>query len=853
MHRSEKCFVYGIFNHSVLNDLGNKTNVKQLIKRFIYVGIITAVVFSISTATLTYYYQDDIINRFVSKANEYLNTPVRVSKMSISVLDNFPTLTLVFNDIEIEESDKDEPGLLLKAEKVLITLNPWQIVQGLYTIEGIKIINGFCSMSISENGETNYNILKNSSSSNDAIAFSLNSIQLENIEYSYNNSKNGIGLSIQSYDSKASINAINSQYNIALSGVLYIESINNKSGSYTPNKKVNADIRLNYDSDIQTLTINDSKLNIEGSNFIAKGSYTFTEQRNINIKLNAEKTSLSTISSLLPNSLMSKLSDYENNGEVLFNLTLYGELDKKNGPSLEIEFGLNNTDLRHKISGIAINNASTNGRYIVHGIYDFNNSDLILQQIVGSLNSNPFNGNLTVKDFSNPLLELDFEGDLELNALSQFMTSKDSLTMSGTIALDMQFKGHINDLKSKELSNRVISSGQVKFVDVYIKSNNLKLPLDNLNGALLFNNNDVALENLSGNYGKSDFLLNGLFKNLWSYILIPEVPLGVEARIQSKYFDLDELLSNSKQSEEEYSFKISPWIQLKLNTQIDRLNFKRFQPRNLKGLVAIRDQNMTVSDFQINNMGGSITINGNVDASSNNLLKVNSKLHLDHIHIDSAFYVFENFNQDFLIDKHLKGNVNADIELFFEMDSTLSLNVSSLNSSITTKITGGELNDFDPLQQLSKYVDEDELDHLVFSDLESEVFISDKVIYLPTIEVGTNITSLKVSGTHSFDQVINYKIVTPLRTKKKIDKDEAFGAIEETNDGQSLLYLKITGTTDDYQIAYDKEEVRKKIKSDLKKELEELKNAFKNKGLKKKKKIEISDDYFDWEVEDPEG
>ena len=42
-------------------------------------------------------------------------------------------------------------------------------------------------------------------------------------------------------------------------------------------------------------------------------------------------------------------------------------------------------------------------------------------------------------------------------------------------------------------------------------------------------------------------------------------------------------------------------------------------------------------------------------------------------------------------------------------------------------------------------------------------------------------------------------------------------------------------------------QLKKKIASDLKKEVQELKEAFKNKGTKEKKELELEqDEYFDW-------
>jgi hypothetical protein len=86
-----------------------------------------------------------------------------------------------------------------------------------------------------------------------------------------------------------------------------------------------------------------------------------------------------------------------------------------------------------------------------------------------------------------------------------------------------------------------------------------------------------------------------------------------------------------------------------------------------------------------------------------------------------------------------------------------------------------------------------------------------------------------------------------LRNKKKIDPDESFGAIEEDLSGKAKVFLKVIGTTDEFEVSYDKSALKKKLGNDMKKEVQELKEAFKLKGKKKKKELEVEkDDYFDW-------
>ncbi len=177
----------------------------------------------------------------------------------------------------------------------------------------------------------------------------------------------------------------------------------------------------------------------------------------------------------------------------------------------------------------------------------------------------------------------------------------------------------------------------------------------------------------------------------------------------------------------------------------------------------------------------------------------------------------------------------------------LKLYPETLKAQISTSIRNGQLNNFDPMQKLKPYLNETELRRLRFSELRNDIMIRDKTIYLPTMEISSNATDLIISGTHTFDQKINYSIQAPLVRTAKYDPDEQFGSIEKGPDGQAMLYLKIVGTTSEYYVNLDKDKVRNKIANDLKKEKAELKEIFKNNG-KVAEEVELAEEeYFDWE------
>jgi hypothetical protein len=359
------------------------------------------------------------------------------------------------------------------------------------------------------------------------------------------------------------------------------------------------------------------------------------------------------------------------------------------------------------------------------------------------------------------------------------------------------------------------------------------------------------LSNVSGKLGRSDFVLNGFFKNIITFLLFENQPIGIETDLKSNYMDLDQMFTysfgtESENSNQEYTFSISPNVSLNFNCDVKSLKYKRFRGEQLRGDLLVKNEMAVTRNFEINTMGGSLKLAGIVDAKNQKAIDVVVTSHLNSIQLDSIFYVFENFNQDFIEDKHLRGEATADVNMEMTLNQHLRLFPETLIADISVSVKNGQLNNFAPMQKLNKYLDDGGLSRLRFADLKNDIHIENKTVYIPQMLVRSNVTDLTISGTHTFQQQIDYRVVAPLR-KKKLDPEAAL-AIEEDVHGGAKLFLKIVGTTDDYKVIYDTEAVRKKIATDFKKEVQELKDAFKTKGKKKEKEVELQkDDYFDWD------
>ncbi len=821
-------------------------NFKHLIKKIGFYSFLLALVLLVSGTVALYLYKDRIINQVVRELNKALLVPVDVEKIDIEPFQHFPKVAVSFEKVFIKDPLLTSADTLLAAKKISLLFSIVDIWEGENSFENIVIENGQVNLSVNKKGLRNFNILKKEPSSGEPSSFNLKSISIKNVAFNWTDATRNSHYKLHLNAIGAGLFVTEKSVKIEARGGLFAHFMKTGQNVFLSDKNIAINNRITFELGQQKMDIHPGEIKINEVQFLLGGFYQFSTPSLVDITLQAEKTNLNEIISLLPENTQPALSSYNSDGGLYFTLQLKGPLGPKQHPSLDVSFGFINARLYHPDYDVQLNKINLTGNYHLSNLGSPTSGSLSLENCSGILNGESFSGYLKVADFKTPFMDFKYEGLIDLHSILQFYPIEGIKAAGGKIDLDISVKGRVEDLKKKQTVQRISTSGEIELIGVHVAHENL-LPIDQLSGSLIFNKNDLAISNLKGNYGASDFLLNGFFRNIISFILFENQPLGIEADMQSSFLDVDELLAKSSNNSNEYSFSISPHLILDFNCNIDQLQFRRFTASNISGDLKVKKQKAASKNIKFESIGGLVNLSALVNASLPKAIAISSNATMYDINIDSAFYVFENFHQDFLLDNNLSGQINANVSSSFYLSNQLNLIPSSLTADISTSIHNGELNNFEPLQRLNKFLDGDGLKRLRFSEIQNNIHIEKGIIYLPEMNISTNVTSLTIGGTHAFDNNINYRIITPVKGKKKRDKDAAFGAIESDGNGRSMLFLKITGTTDNYQISYDTESVKKKIMSDLKKEVTELKDAFKNKQKETEPDIELDDDdYFDW-------
>jgi hypothetical protein len=820
----------------------------RLLKKILFYTIGLVVVILISTGLFIYFYKDKIIQQFITEANKSLNTPVKVGKIEISVWESFPDLSIDIYDIYVEDSSPRD-NALFTAKKLSFVINPIEAWNGNYSIRGLQIETSKINPVIDINGQNNFAVFKEQSANSRTIALQLENISLFATEINYDNEEIHQHYSINSKKSITSIGFADNIYTVATKGDIHSNQFNIDKRIFFENKELSVVLDFSLDNTKKNIDINSSSIAIGKSIFEVKGDYSFKSKNIINISATGKNTNIQTLLSFVPQALSKQFAQYQSKGEVYFITTIKGEVSKSKSPLFIISFGCNKASFSHPSYKSKIEHATIEGSFASSSLTDFSHAELFIKNISGELNGKNFEGNFSLQDFKDPSVTGNFKGELDAASIESFYPIKNIKNIGGLLKANVSFEGKLSLLKSKSTAQKVKADGTIEMHNIHFTEEERNVSFEDLNGSLQFNNNDLALSNVSGKLGKSDFLMNGFLKNVMTFLLFENQPIGIEADLSSHYLDLDNLfkIGFGEIGSADFGFSISPLLHLNFNCDIKSLSYKNFKPREIKGNLLIRNQKAISRNTRLKALGGDINLNGIVDAKNSKSIDITGIFNVKGIHVDSAFYVFDNFYQSFIEGRHLKGEAFADVTLEATVNEKLALKPETLIADINATLKNGELNNFEPLQKLNKYLDDEGLSKLRFGELKNEIHVENKTIFIPQMEIKSNLSIFQLSGTHTFDQHIDYHIIAPLRNKKKIDKDEAFGAVEEDGTGKTKVFIKITGTTDNYVISLDKQALKKKIISDLKKEIKELKDAFKTKGQQKKKEIELQkDEYFDW-------
>lgn len=780
-----------------------------------------------------FFYEKEIKQLVITELNKNIDTKIHTEEFDFSVISHFPQASFELNKVIIEEvTDEEKKDTLLYAKKLTLLFKLTDIFNKNISVNKIIVEDGNINIRIDKAGKGNYRFWKESNDSTGSGVIDLQKVFLKNVALKYIDRKSHQDYALLAKDAELSCRFAGDEFSLKTIADLFVEKLFVHDVNYADNKEVHLQSGLNVNTKTGLYKFDDSKIKIDGIKFYLAGSlFQENSKWKIDLAVKGDETNITKLVKILPSKFGKYPREYNAKGKILFSSIIKGSIEGKNTPMVKIDFTVKDGSIA---SGKAeVDDLNFSGFYITEN--NNRKSSIDVPALKASLSGHLIQASIRLDNLPDAFLTMHARTQINLKEIYPFIKSDTLESLTGDLAMNISYAGKVMELSgvSKGQLNKIHASGNIDISNVNFRLKNNPAVFKNLSGNFSLHDNDVYVKNFSGNISSSDFRLEGIFKNFISFLLIPDQPGEMQAKVYSKNVDLDELLENkavSNSQDTSYILKFNPRLICELDVSIGKLQFRRFSATDIHGHVNLESQVISGKNLNFQAMGGNVTMDGKINASRRDSVRMEYDTKFTRVDITRLFYELENFDQHTMTDRNVKGVVSADVRFSSMWSNDLTLNSKSVRSSADVTVENGELINFAPIQALGKYIHSNDLSHIRFSTLKNRISIANRKISVPNMDINSSAINISGSGTHDFDNNIDYHLrllLSDVLGKKVRNSETEFGVIEDDGLGRTKLFLAMKGTVDDPHFSYDRKAAGEKIRNDIANEKQEIKGLLK--------------------------
>ncbi len=827
---------------------------KKRLLRFTAIAAGIIILLVVILLALGLIYGDKAKELIVNEINSNLLVPVEVGQVEFTIFRSFPDASVVFRNVRMKTSPnlKDAPGLV-HAKTISLRFGIFSLITGNYKIRSLVIDEASFTIWEGLNGQDNYHIWKQSGSAGESdVNFDMQRVHLRNtsIYYLNLNKKTDLAFGLPDFSIKGKHKE--KRYYLQLAGNLAIKRLLLGDYNYTPASLLGIRGELILNEELKRCEITDAKIMFAGILAGVRGTIGYGRDKNpVQISLTTSGADISDVLMALPATLSDPYKDYKPGGKLTLDAAISGNWGKTSSPQINASFSLSKGTFTHHESGSKISSISLNGKFISKS--QWKSEELELTDFKGETKSGKFSGRLHLNNFSTPVLNLKLSANLNLKELEGFIADESLNDLDGKLIADINYQGALMAREKMAVS----ANGLISLVDTRFRDEKSAVAVNDINGQFELNNGRIFVDGLSFTIGESDVKLSGSFDNLPGYLFYDDQPLHFDAQLNSAKFRLEDILPLSGASSDSTgSNSIFPsGLSFQAGFSIGSFSYKKFTASNAKGNLSLDDNVLRATNLNFGAADGAVTATGLINGRYGDHAQVVCNAELKNVDIARLFYEFDDFGQSDLQSRHISGRGDASVQYTSSLNPDFETEASTVTAVADIEIRNGELLKFEPLMELSDFLDEETLKNVKFSTLRNRIEIAGEKVIIPEMEVMSSAMDLKGYGSHTFKNDIDYHFslyTSALRKNKRRKNPPPPTAIEDDGLGRPRLFLHMTGTVDEPVISYDRKAVANKIANDFREEKQELRNVIKrefskNKPLNEEKKAKPVQFEIEWD------
>lgn len=843
-------------------------------KRFLKFFLFGLLAFFLVLLLIVQFLGGSIGRRVITGLNSSLNTEISANEVSISLLRAFPSLSVDLSEFTMIGSDGTP---LLEAERLSCKIGLSSIF-GKTRIKTIEIANGALQIYVDPDGNTNYQLLAykpldqqlaEENQPTETAAFAIDDARLENMEFVYVNEQLGLEASALLYDANFKGDFGEEVFDMATTANADLRFIDNGNQRLFAGQSLRIGAQSVVNNLEESYQFKELYLGLGGLNLLAEGTMTRAiDGWDTDLSFSSEESTLTDLLLLLPNEYRDYLSELRTRGKFELSGTVKDRWTEARQPVMAFDVNFKDGRLSSSRMDIDARNLNFTGNFTNGRRRTPESAVFVIENLSGEFKGRPFELHLQLENFNDPLITFGADGKIPAEAIPGILPEGMLSEADGEITLEnLRIEGRYADMLSPRTIGRVKTGGRFLANKVAMRVNEQEIEL--ASGNLTLNDNQLRVNDLRLLAEGTDITFTGEATNLIPVLFADslntkDAHLSFRTLLTGPELDIDELLKLSGPTEEEVAEaeatgteellarkslekrgRIVDLLNGQFDAKIDSWNYGKIEGNHFIGQIDFQPQRMLVKG-QSDAMQGRFLIDGEMVFTESP--RLNAKIKAQHLDAEQFFEQGENFGQEVLTSKNLKGELDSRIYIRAYFSPEMELDYDKLLVLAEIDIRDGELHDFEMLENFSTVLKAKDLAEVRFTNLRNYLEISDQIVQIPVMFIQSSAMNMTLSGSHSFSQVMDYNIKVnagQVLANKIARHDDDLKLLPARRNGFFNLYYTVKGNLDNYAVKANKREVKKDFersefhKNRIRRELE---NQF-------KESIEGVEEPVDWRDE----
>ncbi len=778
--------------------------------------------------------QEQLTGALISKVNESVNTKISYGNLRLTIFESFPNITARFSDLLVEPSpfydrkqlSEEDNDTLLYASSLSLTVSMPSLLTGTVAVRSVTARNGEVNLLTDKRGDINYEVF--SEKKEDGKNVRLKNISAVNIRTVFNDMSSGMRIS-------GSVGQATLGGELFSTGIYLTTALNAEVDSVTLDGTtirdipVEAGIKLRKSAN--SLSVTKGELGIADLRFDITGNVNYSAST-LNLVIEGKKINIASVISKLPESWRNVTGTFSPSGIIDLKCSISGPYGEAGNPHIDIKYGLAGGKMSHSATGFKVNNLEFSGS-LTNG--DHNSAETFrftVDNLTARYGSASVNGSFMMNKLRRPHITLELDGDLDFDDLERIFRSGHIRDQTGTVKGSIRLSGILPDsLRNTSAFAFLKPEISLSFSEFGVTLARREIVLKDVNGSLQVKN-DLVADNLSITYMDQHFTVSAVMKNFYPWISGGGQTLDISGNIHTDRLVTAGFMPRDKKKSDSTATPANLFpadVVANVSIKADSLIFNEFRAANFSSRLTYRPYVITFNEVYADGLEGVLEGEFMLGKQQEGGFITRAGLNVSNIDINKAFDAFNNFGQDFIVSKNLRGKLTGNVMMLSPLDGNYRIFRKAMVAEAHLVIADGKLVNFGPAEKLSAYLDLDELKDISFSRMENDIFINNGTVSIPKMLINSSAVNFTVFGTHSFDGDYIYHVrllLSEVMSRKARERNRdvsSYGQVKVDGSGKATVPLKIECVNGKTSVGYDFGQAQDNIRNDIASEKQNLK------------------------------